>query len=182
MSYVNINTLEKVEALDIIRAYPEVSFPNRGWNDEELAPYGYAELWYPNECPTPGLHEKLEETDPVKIDGKWYIQFQVVSMTEEELELEKEAIKQKIVNQVQYNLDLFARSRDYDSILSLCTYATSPSSIFQREGQRGVDLRDASWTKLYEIFSEVDQGTRPPLTGYHDISLEMPILTWDPVE
>lgn len=87
MSYVNINTLEKLEAANIMLAHPEVSFPNRGWSDEDLAPYGYAELHFPLEHPFPNNHEKLVETTPKNIDGKWYIQFEVIPMTEDEIRI-----------------------------------------------------------------------------------------------
>ena len=66
-------------------AHPDISFPNRGWNDEDLLPHGYAVLWMPNEHPFPGRYEKLVETTPNNIDGKWYIQFEVVAMTEDEI-------------------------------------------------------------------------------------------------
>ena len=45
---------------------------------------------------------------------------------------------------VQVRLDDFARTRNYDGILSAATYATSTVSKFAAEGQCAVALRDAS--------------------------------------
>jgi len=92
MSYININTLEKVEAVDIMTANPNISFPNRGWSDEDILPYGYAELNFPVEHPMPGRYEKLEESTPVQIDGKWYVQFAIVPITDEEIRI-KDSLK-----------------------------------------------------------------------------------------
>lgn len=178
MSYVNINTLEKVEAVDIMRANPEVSFPNRGWNDEELAPYGYAELWMPTEHPFPETYEKLVEGTPKKIDDKWYIQFNTVPMTEEEVKLKNEYLKSEIINGTQGWLDNFAQTRGYDNILSLTTYATSTDPKFQVEGQYGVQLRDQTWVKIYEILGDVESGVRPMPKSFSEITGELPVQTW----
>ena len=178
MSYVKISTLEKVEAADIMVAHPEVSFPNRGWSDEDLAPFGYAELHFPATHPFPGTYEKLVETTPAMIDGKWYIQFEVVPMTPTEVAIKTEQIKADIVTQTQGTLDAFAQTRGYDGILSLCTYATSPTQKFAVEGQYGVEARDATWAKLYEIMDEVQAGTRPMPTSFADVVSELPVLEW----
>lgn len=78
-------------------------------------------------------------------------------------------------NLVQNYLDTKARERNYDNILSLCTYATSTNEKFRREGQAGVEWRDAVWNKCYEILAEVQVGTR---TAPADIIAELPIFTW----
>lgn len=85
MSYVNTTTLQIVQANDIMVAYPDVSFPNRAWTNEDLQPYGYANLYYPPNPPVPGRYEKLVELPPAEIDGEWYEQFEVVPMTPEEI-------------------------------------------------------------------------------------------------
>lgn len=178
MSYVKLSTLEKLEAADIMLAHPDISFPNRGWTDEDLAPYGYAELHYPSTHPFPGTFEKLVETTPAQIDGKWYIQFEVVPMTSDEVTIKQVEIKAGIVRETQAHLDNFAQSRNYDGILSLCTYATSPTQKFAEEGQYGVEARDATWAKLYEIMAEVEAGTRPMPTSFADVVSELPVLQW----
>lgn len=89
-----------------------------------------------------------------------------------------EDIQQVIINKTQQRLDEFACTRYYDGILSLCTYATSSVQKFQTEGQYGVDARDATWEKLYDIMAEVQAGTRPMPSGYDEIEPELPVLTW----
>jgi hypothetical protein len=87
-------------------------------------------------------------------------------------------IKSEIIASTQERLNVFARTRYYDGILSLCTYATSPNPRFQSEGQYGVMARDSTWAKLYEILEEVEAGERPMPTGYADVEPELPILQW----
>lgn len=78
----------------------------------------------------------------------------------------------------QKRLDDFAKTRNYDGILSACTYATDINSQFQAEGEYCVVVRGATWAKLYDIMSEVQAGTRPMPIGYSDIEPELPELVW----
>jgi hypothetical protein len=87
-------------------------------------------------------------------------------------------IQAEIVTATQQRLDDFARTRNYDGVLSLCTYASSPNPKFQAEGQYGVEARDATWSKLLEILAEVEANTRPMPTGYAEIESELPPLVW----
>lgn len=89
-----------------------------------------------------------------------------------------EEIQSEIVQATQKRLDDFARTRLYDGILSLCTYATSTVPKFKAEGQYGVEARDATWAKLYQILAEVEAGTRPVPSGYADIEPDLPALAW----
>lgn len=87
-------------------------------------------------------------------------------------------LKADIVQSTHQRLDDFAKTRNYDSILSLCTYATSTVAKFKAEGQYGVEARDATWAKLLEILDEVDAGNRPAPSGYADIEGDLPVLQW----
>lgn len=79
---------------------------------------------------------------------------------------------------VQWRLDDFAGTRNYDGILSACTYATSGVAKFAAEGQYCVDARDATWSKCYEILGEVIAGERSLPSGFSDIEPELPALVW----
>lgn len=90
----------------------------------------------------------------------------------------KAALITSVTQATQQRLDDFARTRNYDGILSACTYATSTVPQFAAEGQYCVERRDATWAKLYNIMTEVEAGTRPMPTGYADIEAELPSLVW----
>lgn len=89
-----------------------------------------------------------------------------------------ERVLAEIVDETQQRLDAFAQTRNYDSILSACTYATSTVFKFQTEGQCCVESRDATWQRLYEILGEVAAGTRPLPDNYADVESELPVLAW----
>ena len=88
-----------------------------------------------------------------------------------------EQIIAQYTNGVQQHLDTFARTRNYDSNLSACTYATSTVPKFKAEGQYAVEARDATWAKCYEVLAAVEAGTRPMPT-LDELLAELPVLTW----
>lgn len=114
--------------------------------------------------------ELIADVGDLYVDGQ-FIKPQTQHPSPEELQAE-------IVTATQQRLDDFARTRKYDGILSLCTYATSTNHAFAKEGQYGVNMRDATWAKLYEMLAEVEAGIRPVPTGYVDIEAELPVLGW----
>lgn len=87
-------------------------------------------------------------------------------------------IKASIVHETQQRLDDFAKTRNYDGILSACTYATSTVPKFQSEGQYCVNARDATWATLYQLFNDVTDGAKPMPTSFADVEQSLPILAW----
>jgi len=79
--------------------------------------------------------------------------------------------------EVQQHLDAKARERNYDGILSLCTYATSLNPKFAAEGQAGVEWRDAVWVKCYAVLAEVEAGLREQPT-VEQLIAELPVFVW----
>ena len=89
-----------------------------------------------------------------------------------------EEVQLDVVTKTQERLDAFAATRNYAGILSLCTYSVSLVPKFAAEGQYGVQLRDDTWSKCYEILAEVEAGTRPLPSGYAAIAPELPAPQW----
>ena len=83
-----------------------------------------------------------------------------------------------IVEATQARLDDFAKTRNYDGILSACTYASSAITKCQSEGQYCVNARDNTWATLHTIIGEVEAGTRPMPAGFADIEPDLPSLIW----
>jgi len=78
---------------------------------------------------------------------------------------------------IQDRLDAFAKTRNYDGILSACTYASSPTEKFATEGQYCVEQRDATWLAAYAILDDVNAGNRPMPT-LEELFNELPVLAW----
>ena len=90
----------------------------------------------------------------------------------------QEEVIKSFTNTVQKHLDDTARQRNYDGILSLCTYATSTNATFAKEGQAGVAWRDSVWVKYYQIVDEVKNGTRATAPTVEELIAELPVFTW----
>lgn len=98
--------------------------------------------------------------------------------TAAELEAEAQtATINRLTAAVQSHLDATARERNYDGIMSLCTYATSQNAKFSAEGQAGVVWRDAVWAKCYQVMDEALAGLRPVPTEVELIA-ELPVFAW----
>lgn len=78
---------------------------------------------------------------------------------------------------VQKHLDITARTRNYDGILSLCSYAASTHPKFGPEGRAGVAWRDAVWASCYAIMADVQAGTRA-VPSETELLAELPAMVW----
>lgn len=179
MAFIKLDTLQyPVSEQDIRNEYPNTSFPV-----PFVPPEGYSPVLL---SPTPdydGMTQGYREGSPQQDSlGNWMQTFEVYDLDPEQAAANQAAkVKQVtdfIVQSTQQRLDDFAKTRNYDGILSLCTYNTSSVAKFAAEGQYGVTARDATWDKLYQIMSEVEAGTRPMPEGFADIEGELPVLQW----
>lgn len=87
-------------------------------------------------------------------------------------------VQRIIVADTQKRLDLWAATRNYDGILSACTYATSSVPKFAAEGQAAVNARDVTWSALYAVLADVQSGARPMPSGFEDVEPLLPALEW----
>jgi hypothetical protein len=78
---------------------------------------------------------------------------------------------------MQAVLDTTARARNYDGILSACTYATSTVDKFRAEGQACVEWRDKVWAFGYDLLAQVDAGETPP-PALADLATILPQMVW----
>jgi hypothetical protein len=178
MPYIHTSTLTyPVSEQDIRREFPSVSFPV-----PFTPPDGYAWVFpAPHPAYDPITHG-VREIAPQIANGNYEQRWETYDLPADVIAANQaEAatrLKESIVTATQARLDDFARTRNYDGILSVCTYATSTVTKFQTEGQYCVEARDATWATLYTMLAEVQAGTRPIPSGYQDIEPELPALTW----
>jgi hypothetical protein len=78
---------------------------------------------------------------------------------------------------MQAVLDSTAKARNYDGILSACTYATSTVDKFRAEGQACVEWRDKVWAFGYDLLAQVDAGQTPP-PALADLAAILPQMVW----
>lgn len=89
----------------------------------------------------------------------------------------EQQIIEEFTQAVQVFLNEGARTRNYDGILSLCSYATSQDPTFSAEGQAGVVWRDACWRHCYDVMADVRAGKRGIPTPEELVS-ELPAIEW----
>lgn len=127
----------------------------------------------------------IKEFDGVELlDGKYQTKWKLVNKqlsTDQLAEIaqnKNKKLKQYIIDQTQKRLDDFAKSNGYDSILSACTYATSSVAKFRSEGQYCVDVRDSTWSTLYQYMTNIESGIIPVPTSFSDVEPLLPNLQW----
>ena len=152
--------------------YPAVKGLTFVWARESAYPTDVPEFF--GTCP---------DDSHTQIDGVLGIFDQVdwENMQADEMSRRTPDVKAEIMEATQKRLDDFAKTRDYNSILSACTYATSTVPQFKSDGQYCVNARDETWGKLYTMMAEVEAGTRPMPSGFADIEGELPVLAWPKV-
>jgi hypothetical protein len=88
-----------------------------------------------------------------------------------------EQLQKTLTDAVQAHLDSTARTRGYDGILSLASYAPSTVPKFAAEGLAGVVWRDAVWAYCWGVLADVGSGLRPIPTAA-ELVAELPAMSW----
>ncbi len=78
---------------------------------------------------------------------------------------------------VQGALDAKARERNYDGILSLCSYTASTNPIFAAEAAAGAAWRDGAWAYCYQALADVQNNLRVAPT-VAEMLAEIPAIVW----
>lgn len=145
--------------------------------DEQRAEFG---LYLIVEMPRPVLTATQKLGEPsYQINGTTVERsYPAVSKSAEELAADAQALQDGIVAATQQRLDDFARTRNYDGILSACTYASSTVPKFAAEGQYAVNARDNTWATLYTLMEDVMAGQWQAPESFDDVEPLLPQLTW----
>ena len=120
-------------------------------------------------------HSCTLTTPELQPDGNWHQVWLVEPLA---ADIMQKNISEAIVHATQSRLDAFARTRNYDGILSACTYASSSIPKFAQEGAYCVQMRDQTWAALYAFMAEVQAGTKPMPTTVAEVDALLPTLTW----
>lgn len=101
-------------------------------------------------------------------------------------------LQETIVNATQMRLDMFARTRGYDSVNSISKYQNiTDDELASLEGAEQIFVTKfraecrylalitaRTWARLYEVLAEVQGGTRPLPGSFSDIETLLPELEW----
>jgi len=116
------------------------------------------------------------------VGDQWQYKWTVESLSAEQIATNQAAAVQifqaQVVSAAQARLDDFAKTRNYDGILSACTYASSGVPKFAAEGQYAVNARDATWNTLYTVMAEVQNSTRPMPGSVAEVMTLLPVMAW----
>lgn len=79
---------------------------------------------------------------------------------------------------VTKKLNEFARTKRYEDIVSLTSFANSTNITYKQEAERGIYLRDTTWDNFYLYLAEVQSGTTTVPKSLAEIEARIPDLTW----
>lgn len=163
--------------------HPNVSFPSDyKTNYALLAEFG---IHWATETPPPQVDKfthRVQATEPAEVNGEYVQQWQVIELSEQEQQDKIRAAQREFEALVQERLNAWAMQKGYNGIESAVSYVYSGVARFAEEARYAIAVRDDMWTKLYEIFDQVNQGQRSMPTSFVDIEHELPVLTWDSAE
>jgi hypothetical protein len=161
---------------DIRRRLPDRSLPADLSQIDEIEG-GFVRV-YPIERPAAVGPQRVTEDTPELVNGKWQQAWLVEDLEGDDLDAYRLSLMQRLTRNVQNRLDVFARTRGYDSILSAATYVGDANPRFAQEGEYCKNARSDTWKKLYEILDDVLSGDIPEPSSYSDIEPLLPELTW----
>ncbi len=164
MLHVFIQNGQVIKCIDTIP-------PNEpGWRDAvEIAP-----IYIPDEQ---YLGQVTFDTSKTPVQITW----PVLDYTPEQIASNKAESQRRMIETyvkiAQDRLDDFAKTRNYEGILSACTYASSSVLKFASEGQYALLARDTTWAACYALMGEVQAGTHAvPTTA--EFEAVLPALAW----
>jgi len=149
--------------------FPNCIFPINGPDAEWRAENNV--IFHEFSKPYNSLTQLLIQSEPYLEDGKVYA-VQVADMTPEQLADRRKQDEKQLERNVQAHLDRQVQERDYDSILSACSYAYSDNATYQAEAQVCIDWRDAVWGAF---FAAIRVETLPDAQA---LIASLPSLTW----
>jgi len=159
----------------VIRALPKSHGNISGFHllpTDALLAYG----WYPlvdTQPPPVGPTQKLVSS--LALNGNDAIRsWTVVDMTQEELAVTMEGIKQSLTGAVQDHLDEAAQEFGYDNIVSACSYSGA-ANPFQAEGLAFLNWRSSVWQYCYQVLSDVQASVRS-IPSREELLAELPSL------
>lgn len=163
--------------LDLAVRFPNTSFPKDPVNGSLPDNIVYIEELVK---PVPNLLQKHVVQQPTKdpVTGKWSIGWDLVSMTQAEITASMVEVKGRVSATVQNMLDDFARTKDYDNIMSACSYINSSNVTRAQEAQTAINLRDQVWDTLIAYYTDVELGNVAPPTTEDEILALLPPLVW----
>lgn len=110
-------------------------------------------------------------------DDQWLADHGFVRYVQPVEPLTQDQIIANLQAAVQNHLDDTARTRNYDGILSLASYAGDPDPQLDAEGAAGKLFRSGCWRKCYAVMADVQDGKRPVATSAELIA-ELPEMVW----
>jgi len=165
----NLITLQKVSESDFRQMFPQTSFPEV-LTDVVTVPHGYGVITSAEIPQVPEgmvLHE-----GPIRLIGSKPVR----TWQFKEAPINPPAV-QSYVELIQKHLDKQAQLRSYDSILSLCSYASSSDRIFAAEAAAGIECRDACWRLSYDLLAQAEvDPTKAPTP--EELQAMLPAIKW----
>ena len=172
---IHIETQKRVWEHDFKLLFPEISFPEVLTSDM-VESYGYAVISYPPH-PTCPPASKIIDAGVSLINTEWVAQYEIVPYSFEETSIFQEQLKRHLILSVQKHLDTTAQTRNYDGILSMCSYANSTNPQFLKEAQAGILWRDLVWAYCYNALEEVEANRRT-IPTVDELLAELPVINW----
>ena len=176
--YINTSNSQIVSEQEIRQAFPDISFPA-----VFVPPEGY---FYIFPTPKPAFNEDTQYVREIAPEltglGHYEQRFEVVALpaevVAENAAAKYAAFQVQVVDAIQARLDNFAKTRNYQGIISACSYVNSSVPRFAADAAYCVSARDNTWDTLHTLLAEVQAETRVIPETVQGVLDLLPTLAW----
>lgn len=155
---------------------PDVSFPAKV-TDEVLSNWNVFPVGDSPQPPHNVYTQKVVWATPALVDGVWTHQWDIVSLSQEEIDYSLSCLVGDYDSILNNHYDTVAQSKQYDNRIS-CAMRSGYEGPYQAEGIAFGQWMDSCNQSAYQIYAAILSGEIQPFDSEEDFIATFPEMVW----